>query len=66
MVLRHSRGEKLIINLSLKLKMSPKLGINVVCFLLIAGEAEGLKVADIILTATGQGNDMVNAEVIPF
>jgi len=43
--------------------MSSKPGINVVCFLPIADKAEGLEIADIVLTATGEGNDMVNSKV---
>jgi len=43
--------------------MPPETGINLVCFLLIAVQAKSLQIADIILAATGERNDMVNAKV---
>lgn len=43
--------------------MTPEAGIEVVFFLLVAGAAKSLQIANIILTATSQSNDMVNGEV---
>lgn len=45
------------------MKMTPEPGIKVVFFLLVTGAAKGLQIADIILTATSEGDDMVNGEV---
>jgi len=38
-------------------------GIKVVLFPLITGAAEGLQIADIVLTTASKGDDMVNIEV---
>ncbi len=43
--------------------MTPEAGVNVVCFPLVASETESLQVAEIVCTATGKGNDMVDGEV---
>ena len=46
-----------------KIKITPESGINVVFFLLVAGAAESLQIADVILTATGKGDNVVDGEV---
>jgi len=43
--------------------MTPEPGIKVVLFLLIAGEAECLQIADIVLTPIGKGNDVINGKI---
>ena len=43
--------------------MTPEARVNVVCFPLVASETESLQVAEIVCTATGKGNDMVDGEV---
>jgi hypothetical protein len=43
--------------------MTPEAGVKVVVFFLITGATEGLEIADIILTTTGKGNDMVDSQV---
>jgi hypothetical protein len=43
--------------------MTPEPGIEVVFFPLVTGVAEGLQIADVILTAASKGDDMVNGEV---
>lgn len=43
--------------------MSSEPGIDVVFFLLVAGTAESLQIADVILTATGKGDNVVDGEV---
>ena len=44
--------------------MTPEPGIEVVFFLLVVGVAEGLQIANVILIATGKGDDLVNGKVI--
>jgi len=48
---------------SLNIKMTPEAGVNVVCFALVASETKGLQIADIVCTATGKGDDMVDGKV---
>lgn len=43
--------------------MASEAGINIVCFLLITGEAKSLQVADIILPTTGKRDDMVDSKI---
>jgi hypothetical protein len=43
--------------------VTPEAGVKVVFFPLIAGAAEGLQVADVVLTTTGKRNDVIDCEV---
>jgi len=43
--------------------VTPEAGVKVVFFPLIAGGAEGLQVADVVLTPTGKRNDVIDGEV---
>jgi hypothetical protein len=43
--------------------VTPEAGVKVVFFPLIAGAAEGLQVADVVLTTTGKRNDVIDGEV---
>ena len=43
--------------------MAFKAGIKMVCFPLVTGRAEGLQIADIILTTASQRDNMVNRKV---
>ena len=49
--------------LLLTIKMAFKAGIDMVCFPLVTGAAEGLQIADIVLTTASKGNNMVNRKV---
>lgn len=44
--------------------MAFKAGIDMVCFPLVTSRAEGLEIANVVLTAASQGNNMVNRKVI--
>ena len=43
--------------------MTPEPRVEVVCFPLVAGAAQSLQIADVVLTATGKGNNVVDGEV---
>lgn len=43
--------------------MTPEVGLEVVFFLLVADAVKSWQIANIILTAASQGDNMVNGEV---